>query len=506
MDVPGKTPDEILDAFRDGHDHSGARQASVLDRLISRFPAEVLRASLARRFHRLGGPDGEIVLRIVETLATPELLERLADGLLVQPDLPAERAWDALAVLDGAGILERHDELLDRWDELNELMDDTSLDALAEQLAEEPEGSWIALHGLNAVEPEVRSEILAGLEDFPTTPGLVQFFRLLCYAHDPITRESAIEGLFVRSPQDPSVETALVDLSVHHPDQALRTRAGQRLSAKSSAGRDLMLVTCPRRVPGPHFVSAVDGEGRATLILSAKGPAEWSGAAFLCHVERGILDVIGHSDQTPDIVRLLIEDDNITTGNEPVECSPEVAEALLAGCHLLCGPGTNLALRYWIERVIGEGFQPRPFADRFGDFNPASVPFEELSWRVDDLLDACPDWVDRSPLTYDLAEEMTLRLGGDPLDPRRDAGAYRYLFEHRIAARLELFRRMLLWNAAAWHASDRIDLGQTALALAWQLADPQHAVPSHPFTVAYTTRSLHAAQKALKEGLDPRRY
>jgi hypothetical protein len=47
-------------------------------------------------------------------------------------------------------------------------------------------------------------------------------------------------------------------------------------------------------------------------------------------------------------------------------------------------------------------------------------------------------------------------------------------------------------------------LARSSLALAWQLSDPQHAVPSHPFTVALTTRSLVAAQDDIRSGRDPR--
>ena len=40
--------------------------------------------------------------------------------------------------------------------------------------------------------------------------------------------------------------------------------------------------------------------------------------------------------------------------------------------------------------------------------------------------------------------------------------------------------------ASFWHASGDPDLARSALALAWQLSDPQHAVPAHPFTVELT--------------------
>ena len=58
--------------------------------------------------------------------------------------------------------------------------------------------------------------------------------------------------------------------------------------------------------------------------------------------------------------------------------------------------------------------------------------------------------------------------------------------------------------ASFWDASDRPDLARSALALDRQLADPQHAVPAHPFTVELTTRSFRAARSDLGQGRDPR--
>ncbi len=113
------------------------------------------------------------------------------------------------------------------------------------------------------------------------------------------------------------------------------------------------------------------------------------------------------------------------------------------------------------------------------------------------VLDACPSWLDPSPLTFELAEEIWLREGRTAADPDRDAGAYRFLFEHRLIHRLELYRRMLLWMAWLWKFSGEVELSRSALALACQLSDEQYAVPSHPFTVELTTRSLEAAQARL---------
>ncbi len=80
--------------------------------------------------------------------------------------------------------------------------DEDALETLVGQLEEEPEGSWVALQGLGAVEPEVRAEIIGGLAKFPTGPGLVNFLRLLTFAHDPTTRAAALDALAGRAELD----------------------------------------------------------------------------------------------------------------------------------------------------------------------------------------------------------------------------------------------------------------------------------------------------------------
>ncbi len=120
--------------------------------------------------------------------------------------------------------------------------------------------------------------------------------------------------------------------------------------------------------------------------------------------------------------------------------------------------------------------------------------------QVRDILDACPSWVDDSPLVHELAEEIVLRDGRTFPDPERDAGAYRFLFEHRLIHRLELYRRMLLWMAGTWKWSGQLELARSAQGLVSQLCDEQYAVPSLPFFVELTTRSLRAAQARFREG------
>jgi hypothetical protein len=113
------------------------------------------------------------------------------------------------------------------------------------------------------------------------------------------------------------------------------------------------------------------------------------------------------------------------------------------------------------------------------------------------VFEALPEWVDDSEIMDEFAEEFLLRGEHSP-DPKRNSGAYRFLFENRLLDRLELDRRMLIWMAIFWRAVGDRTLSEAAVRLAEQLADEQNAVPGHPFIEELTTRSLLASQRRLK--------
>ena len=166
------------------------------------------------------------------------LYDDLAEALLGQPDLPAERAWEALAILDTSGRLDQFPALLERWDDLVEAIDEGSLGDLARQLEEGPDGSWLALQGLGAVEPEVRTEIIAGLAEQGGGPGLVEFLRLLTFAHDPATRRAALDALDQQPRDEPAVADAWRSIARAHPDLGVVERASRR-------SEGAVKVTCP---------------------------------------------------------------------------------------------------------------------------------------------------------------------------------------------------------------------------------------------------------------------
>ncbi len=508
----GDTPETILGAIRGVPALRPEAEEQYLNRLIERFPADRLRQAILPRLDHLGQADGGVILRILEAHLDAEMADVLALALVRQPDLPPDRAWEALAILDGSGQLERYPELVERWDELNDAMDPEFVsESLAEQLEEEPEGSWVALEGLGAIDPETRREIIASLAEAPTGPGLVAFLRLLSFAHDDSTRSAALEALFDPSREDEDHRQAWAEVVADHFDPKVRDRARRRLAVGGASDDRIesMIASALTSTGRPNpelvgsLVTAVDGSGRASIVLASRDRDHWVVASFTCDIDRGIVFVKGQVGLGPSIAASFFEEFADQKAADLVEDDLELAASLLAGSWLSSGPETNPALRFWLERTIGPGFQPRPIVGRFDPEDVATLALAMLaepSWAI---LEACPSWVDRSSLTFDLAEAVTLR-GDTPPDPRRDAGAFRYLFEHHLIGRMEHYRRLLLWMASFWDASGDDDLARSAVALAWQLADPQNAVPGHPFLVALTTISLAAAQTDLRRGGDPR--
>src|SRR5262249_55950962 len=144
----------LLDEVRDHPEWTDARRDEQFDLLVARFTPDALSAEVRRRLHALHGEDGTLTLRLIESLGLPDLGDALAGSLVAQPDLPPERAWHALTILVENDLLDAHPDLVDRFHELTEVIDESDvLERLVEQLEDEPDGSWVALHGLDAIEP-----------------------------------------------------------------------------------------------------------------------------------------------------------------------------------------------------------------------------------------------------------------------------------------------------------------------------------------------------------------
>ncbi len=242
-------------------------------------------------------------------------------------------------------------------------------------------------------------------------------------------------------------------------------------------------------------VSSVDRDGRGMVVLSAEDRGERVAAAFHCDVMGGIADVAGETRETAAAFFEQILSD---PSREWVRNRHGLALALLAGSALLCGPGTTPALAYWLERTAGPDFRPSPIPAAVGDRSDRTRAVAERVEQAKVILAAMPDWRDDSDMTRDISRSIDLRDGDLPINPRSDPGAFRILFEKRLVNRLDLYRRMLLWMSYAWSEAGRTELARSAQSVAIELADPQNAVPGHPFLEALAVRSLLAAQEDLR--------
>ncbi|MDG3002727.1 hypothetical protein [Paludisphaera mucosa] len=382
----------------------------------------------------------------------------------------------------------RRTERVDPAPPVDDLEEPSSIIAdLLDGLEHDPEESWNAFQGLESLDPEIRSHIVRELLAAPPSEGLFRLLHMMGASRDDAVRETVREALGTsrRSQTTPIEEAPAPPLPPASTLPAVVDRDPPRL-VRSMA-------------------TAVDGEGVAAVVVVSVQGGRTSTAAFLCDVRGGLRDVMGASDDDPDAAVDPFERFPELALRPLVEDVPALATGLLAGSLLLSGRDTPPAVREWLDVTLGRGFHAGAFLSARPEWGSASVEtatMAERSWRV---LEACPSWVDRSSLTFDLAEEISVRERRAAADPYRDAGAYRFLFERRILHRLELYRRMLLWMAFFWEAADEAELSLAAGVLAGQLADPQYAVPSHPFTVALSTRSLHEAQRRLGTASDPRR-
>ena len=373
------------------------------------------------------------------------------------------------------------------------------LEEIVARLEEDPDECWPAIEGLSGVDAAIRARVVAALSDYAERPGVRGLLRLLGSSLDPADIPVATGAMPPRDwPPDeygdpagePTVPLAPV---ISHP-------AGLPAILSTPDDGDFMLVGDPPSMPLVRsLVSALDGDGRGTIVISATARGYRRTAAFRCDIRRGILDAVGEVEAEHPSAGGLIDQCIQEAEAHSVVDVPELAARLLQGCFLLSSPEVPDHVRAWLDATIGPIRRPVGLAASLPEAEPNTMSDHEIAGCAERVLDACPAWLDRSALTIELAEEIALREGCAGPDPVRDAGAYRYLFEHLLIGRLELYSRMLLWMAWLWHADGRGDLSRSAFALAAQLSDEQYGVPSHPFTVALTTRSLLAAQAALLE-------
>ncbi len=416
------------------------------------------------------------------------------DGSGADDAAPLPDGHEAAHALDGAG------EAV----EISAGADGISLEELVAQLEHDPGECRRACEGLESVDLETRVSIIQGLAGISTGAGVIHLLELLAASESAETREAALAGLKNLDGGEESVARA-ASVEAERWEEPGAGHAQGVLELASDSSRQIALVGDPARPRLVNcLVTAVDGLGRGSVAISATRQSERCTAMFLCDVERGITDAIGQVEAESQGAGALLEIVKAQAGGLGIEGIPELALRLLAGCLSLSGPATARSVMEWMERTLGGGFEPRPLPAPTDELSLEPAGSLDLRLSADEVLRACPTWLDRSPLTFELAEEVCLREGPVAVDPRRDSGAFRFLFEHRIINRLELYRRMLLWMHWFWCCAGEPELAGSARILAWQLSDEQFAVPSHPFTVALMARSLDAARERLGTEDDPR--
>jgi len=219
---------------------------------------------------------------------------------------------------------------------------------------------WVALHGLGAIEPEIRAEIIAGVAQRPLEAGLIEFLRLLVYAHDPVTRAAALDALASQSGDDPRMVEVWATIASDHPDHEVSERARRWLGGE--ADTDIKAFAGPDRIV-PHIartlVTALDAHGRCYIVLEAKHRDQWTAAAFQCDVSHGVVDVIGQAGPDRGAADELFTKFGACPEHDAVEGEAEMALDLLAASLSICDPRTTPALRYWIERTVGPSRLPQ---------------------------------------------------------------------------------------------------------------------------------------------------
>ncbi len=383
--------------------------------------------------------------------------------------------------------------------------EDISLVALAAELERDPGECWRAFQGLESIELEDRLRIIEGLSELAVGPGVRGLLQVLASQGDEQTRPTARKVMerWDRghlSSSRPAIAEAMGERAQEEDERSL-----ERIGGAAAGSREIVRIgSVDRPDLVDSLVTTVDGAGRGTIGLSARRDGRRVTALFLCDVERGVRGAIGQVEEESDQAGGLLREFRAQEAGDGLAGAGELALGLLAGELLLNGPSVPAAVSHWLEQTVGSGFRPRAFLTSNGETELAPIESTELLLRAYEIIEACPTWLDRSTLTYELAEEIVLREGKSPADPRRDSGVFRFLFEHRLIHRLEQYGRMLLWMSRFWECSGEADLGRSAQEFAVQLADEQYAVPAHPFAVALTARSLNAAQERLGTKLDPR--
>jgi hypothetical protein len=370
--------------------------------------------------------------------------------------------------------------------------DALTLAELADQLERDPEESWSASQALESIDMETRIRIIDGLGRVSAGIGVTNLLRHLMTSDDAATHKAAVQALAQFRDGRPGLE--------EQTDAPPR----DRLELRRYDCREIVRVERGPPLLQSSLVTPVDGSGRGSIAVSATQNSERRTAVFLCDVEHGVTAVVGQIEAEGPGAGKLLEDVLVQSREMGVVDAPDLALGLLSGSLTLTDAAVERLVRAWLDQTLGGGFEPRVLPPQSADSDTRRPPSAALLDHAADILEACPSWLDDSPLTYELAEEILLREGRTAADPRRDSGAFRFMFQHRLIGRLELYRRMLLWMAWYWTYGGEPELARSAQILVAELSDEQYVVPSHPFAVVLMARSLESAGARLGTEADPR--
>ena len=138
------------------------------------------------------------------------------------------------------------------------------LGEIVAQLEEDPDECWPAIEALAAVNGEVRVQIIAALAEYRERPGVRSLLDLLGSVRDPALRTAARHAV-----ADDQATT--LDVAPSGPD-----RADLAVFPAAAAGRIVR-----------SLVTAVDGEGSGTVVVSVRDGVHRRTAAFRCDVRQG---------------------------------------------------------------------------------------------------------------------------------------------------------------------------------------------------------------------------
>ena len=394
--------------------------------------------------------------------------------------------------------------------------DPPSLEALIGEIDHDPGESWRAFKGLESVDVETRLKIIEGLAELDPGPGVMGLLDLLASEGDDLTRQAATiarEQLSRDEPESAAGEIASEPAEEEQADEG----TGERASHGDGRSREIVL-----RGEGPHpnraitrwwegprlnlmdsLVTAVDGAGRGAIGLSVSREGRRATALFLCDVVEGVQTAIGQVEEESAQAGELLSEYRASAIVPGLDGAGELGLRLLSGELMLNALPIPEQVAHWLEQTLGSSFKAQAFPapNVGGDLEPTGNA--EMLHRAEQIFDACPTWLDSSALTFELAEEIVLREGRTTADPRRDSGAFRFLFEHRIIHRLEQYGRMLLWMSGFWQQANESALARSARMFAIQLSDEGNTVPAHPFAMVLSARSLNAAQEETGNRIGP---